>query len=434
MTMKNKTLKDLSELGKLDEQLNIDVLVNHNIFEATYLFQNNYFEDCAEIVASTLKKAIKAELFNQLDTLLSLKSQLISLGIMTEQQSDATNLMTLKTKERLINLQQYECLNLQLNMLINNHGGPNSQINKFKQILTNPLLQNESSAISTKAKCIFYGMLGYLNAKLGEYAAAQKYYKKLLQTYECDLYFTLETPKDLIIIYSNLVNMNIGMRDFEEALTYIEQLKNLPQKYDCFAEESIQPDLMLRTLTQEIMIYSRQKKYYKVIEKVPAIKAYLGETNNLFKLTYQDLVVSYIAGAYQALDQKDMAITWFTLLEKYEHQELGTNNKVIGRLKKMLLLIDKKDQRGLAKAFGETTAFYKKYHIKGKYEYLFLMMIKNITQNNLNSAKIAPIFNEYLPLLESFIEPNTKDDDYRMFIVHWLKNKITSTQSLLASN
>ena len=432
--MKNKTLKDLSQLEKLDEQLNIDVLVNHNIFEATYLFQNNCFEDCAKIVESTLEKAVKAELFNQLDLLLSLKSQLISLGIMTEKQIDETNLMTLKTKERLINLQQYDCLNLQLNMLINNHGSPNSQANKFKQILVNPLLQNEKSAISNKAKCIFYGMLGYLNAKLGEYKTAEKCYEKLLKAYELNLYFMQETPKELVIIHSNLVNMNIGLRDFEAALTYIEQLKNLPQKYDCFREENIQPDIMLRTLTQEIMIYSRQKKYHKVVEKVPMIEAYLEKTNNLFKVTYQDLAISYIAGAYQALGQKDEAITWFTLLEKYEHQELGTNNKVVGRLKKMILLIDKKDQRGLAKAFGEATVFYKKNNIKGKYEYLFLMMVKNITQNDLHSPKIATIFKEYLPLLESFIEPNIDETDYRMFTVQWLKGKITSTQSLLASN
>lgn len=402
------------------------LFIHQKILEIGILLEYHELEKCAKILENVLEEAEKAELFGELDLLLNIKQKLIIHGILKEKQVDENRLDMLKNKERLINYQNYICLNLKVEMLMSATARkrvPNSQ---FGKLLANPLLKSESMALSVRSRCAFYMITGLINAKMKRYEQSQKCFKKAIDIYQSNPYFIEESIKYTVILYSSFINVSIAIAKYDEALLYIQKIENLMTEGTGSIHQEVNFDIQLRSISQKIMIYNAQYQYAKVIQQIPHVKKYLQKSPKSFRINYQQNTIRHIATAYQALQQKQEAFEWWDLLESYDHPEISSMIQAVSKIQKITLLIDQKNKELLEKIVVDTKEYFKKNHIQGKYENLLLAMFNNIVAlQDLDSPKIPIILQEYLPLLESFIEPNSQIRfDYRISIINWIKANI----------
>lgn len=401
----------------------IKASIKQKIFEINTLFNYNELEACSKLLKTALKEAYEAKLFSQLDTLLDIKQKLIQHGVIKEKQRDENRLEMLKNKERLINYQHYASLSLKVAMLQNNNTSKANYKNQFKKLLTNEYLKDPKLPMSARSQSIFNIIHGLANSENKDYKKAQQYFKKVVEIYDNNAYLIEESPESTMTVYGNFINMSIAARQYDCALEGIQKLQNILSRDTYFIHQDLHFDFQLRSFSQKIAIYTAQNHHAKVIQQIPYLKKYLKKGPTPFRALYQQSTIRCIARAYQALEQREKAFEWWTLLEEYEHPSLNNYTQTIGRIQKIILLIDQRNKALLLETLEKTKLYYKKYKVKGKYENLFLAMADAIAkQPSFECPQTHQIFQEYLPLFESFIEAgNSNIFDYRISVINWTK-------------
>ena len=235
-------------------------LRNH-LKQIEVLFTKSLYQQAAKILTKAISIAKENELYLELIECYHWQFKMRHVNHKMEKEED----LDLRNKE-LSSLHLYEN-NLEYRYLaarffatFDRVGAIRNEEDKvfFKNIIDNPLLQNENSAKTIKAKYNYFSIYSIYYALTHDFDNTYLVRKKLIKVFEEHPSFIAQHPMVYLKTYNNFIVSALRQKKYKEVLKSVEYLKNLTDNDPLFQDKVFQATVLLWSHLYKITISSEQ--------------------------------------------------------------------------------------------------------------------------------------------------------------------------------
>ncbi len=327
---------------------------------AEILLLKGLYKECAEQLVKAKKTAQEYESHEQLLEVLNLEKDLLLAEPLTDKIAEG---LTTLTKEQsqvqtiLLNKQVYFNWLLNLSLIKTTDTEGNEQLKILSEIIKDPLMGDESMALSYEAKTIFY-KIQIANATVNRDATAiGKWNERLIKHLESKnklLQYSLDT---YITALHSLAETQLQLEDFDAFKQSIDCLKNLKSNPLLNRQNLFVTNFISRMLELEYLSSTGQfEEAIALSEELETLSedyAPLLEVEHLLNLYYD------IAYCYFGANKYKSALNW--VQKALTNQEKNLNIEVVSyaRILYLVLLYERSDYDFLEHQISSASRFLK---------------------------------------------------------------------------
>lgn len=249
--------------------------VNQQIQEAYEKSQILYEKGLYEQALRLLKKAEKlSKTYEKFDWLLKVYKQLKLLytrKLAVNENEHYTNLylqLEQNTMRQFRNLWEYEWISNEIFNLyfkVNAAKNPNEKA-AYQKLMVHPLLENESKALSFRAKVFHFNIQAVCFEAIGEKRLCCQFRADTVALFEENPHFIEESLLNYIVVLNNLIVMLATLKEYEAFDKHFQQLLQIPQlvKRKLNDEESV---MFFRSRwSAQLQVLVQKKEFEQAIE------------------------------------------------------------------------------------------------------------------------------------------------------------------------
>ncbi|MDI9309272.1 MAG: hypothetical protein QM535_03560 [Limnohabitans sp.] len=419
----------LKTLHRYHSKSNNEVIMNNSLHYAEILFQKGLFDQSKKIIRKSKKIALENDLILQS---VNISKFNISFSLQNEKKAKALErelseaISNFKLAlEKLQNQFEYYELYVDFLTLIRTEGEifrTKRDLKKFKRIMNNQLIIDETRAISQEAKKIFFFINQTYSFLKGDFDTAYLHYKKFLEDDYIDRAGRIEDIEKVRLL-SNFCEICIRLNKTNEALSILEDIQK-------FSLKSVlnKGKQFYRYYDNLFVIYNKQAQFEKVIKLTKEIDSGIELYKDTIHKSKLISIYYQIAYSYFGIGDYKQSIKWLNLILNDSSSNL---RKDIICFSRILFLIVNYENNNLL--FIEYLIKSNEYYFSSRnklydFEKKIFTFFKKITTVS-DEKKIILLFTELLNILQKKSRQSIEINIYAYLdIESWIESKIQKKQ------
>lgn len=261
----------LRSLNDFHTSKTYNISVKEMLVSVEILFHKGLYSECLKLIERAQKEALECENFQLMLDLLMWKKKCsgYSLGLIKAYE---VNKEMDRYIELLKNLKDITDLYYESNILQANHEkfSRAKMLQKFKEILKNPLLKNEDKALSFSSRIFYHLIYANYYLTIDDQYKELSHLKKLIEIINQSLTYKVENPLDYISIYNRFLSVKKHFPDE----SFFDDIKRFRQFVDkvLIRKEVAQERVFVHSNTIEIEYYLLTNDFDKAVQKSSEIE------------------------------------------------------------------------------------------------------------------------------------------------------------------
>ena len=391
----NNILKSLriyhSEKSKLNELMDL-------LRDVQILYDKSLYKQCRKLLDKAKKIAVKYEKPAQILAILDWEKTLARTNAYAEiGEMELLNYYNdyKRTIEEINNINEYWKLATELFLLRKKKGEIRNKedLKKFNQIIKNPLLKDESKAITFLSKTFYYNTLGLYYLTNKDYHNLNKYCLKLVSHLESNP--DLFKEDNYVSALYNLLLVQIELKNFEGALGTISKLRSINSE-----SVTMQARIFVTSYDTELNLYLRTGEFEKGLALVTTIEEglekYKGKINSESELLFQ----YNIAYLFFGLGKLDDSLKWVNLIINNKDLTIRDDIQCFARILNIIVHFELGNYDLIEYIVKSTRRYLSSKNTLNRFELTVLNHIRKLINTKTESEKLA-IYEEWKYELES---------------------------------
>lgn len=260
----------LRSLNDFHTSKTYNIAVKEMLVSIEILFHKGLYSECLKLIERAHKEALECENFQLVLDVLMWKKKCsgYSLGLIKayEVNKEMDHYIGLLKNLKDVTDLYYESNILQAN---NEKFSRTKMLQKFKEILKNPLLKREENAFSFSARVFYHLIYANYYLTVDDQYKELSHLKKLIEILNQSLTYKVENPLDYISIY----NRFLSVKKYFPDETFFDDIKRFRQFVDkvLIRKEVAQERVFVLSNTIEIEYYLLTNDFGKAVQKLSEI-------------------------------------------------------------------------------------------------------------------------------------------------------------------
>ncbi|MEO6882473.1 MAG: hypothetical protein ABI199_00460 [Bacteroidia bacterium] len=419
---------NISMSAQLKEQIN-DIEV---------LFDKALYKQCRKALEKVKKQAYFYEKFYLILEIINLEKKLIDMeahfGMMD---IDLNDLLEKENKviEQSGNFGKYQIIFSKLNYWVRQKMVMrNSKEQSFTEYLLNePLMQDESRALSISAKIVFHHIKGmYYMASGSGLDKTLVHFTALLKLMDTYPQMAKEMSKRYLSAINNIVFCHLAENKYEKCFNNIDKMRSLLTLPE-FASIDLQLKIFTSSYNAELLIYNDLGEFDKAVKLVNPIAAGLKKYEG--KINTEEVVIFYynISAVYFGNGDFHKALLWNNKILNEREKELRQDLYGFSRLLNLIIHYELGNTQLIEYEIRSVIRLYSSKDKTHKFEHLVLEYIRKLIKVK-RGASTETIFLDFKKEMEILIEDKFERVALEFFdFISWIESKtekITFAQAI----
>lgn len=419
----------LKSLDSFHVNSSVDSKLNDLYHQAEILYKKGLYKQAKKSVLKAKEIANHNELFPMILNLLEMERYLVIALFGHEELIHQLDLIMQEKKdaeEKLGNLNEYLRIRDSLYIIHNKIGivRNKEERKQVDEIMKHPMLKNEKSAVSVKAKYFFHYAWSTYGFMIQDVKTDYDHTKRALEILEKSPHLIPDNINRYLGSLYSFSGAALGMQKDLEFLTTVRKIRSIPIQYPRAVNQSIRVNIFQRSYQAEVDYYIKRSRFsdgismrreldegYKVYEEQLSV-------SNRLVFCLNMLMLNFGYGDYNT------AINWVNEIFRYSKTDTRQDIQAIARMFNLVCHFELGNNLLLPYVVKSTYRFISKRHRLFKVEKVFLKYLRQSTKF-FDKRDLLDLFSkmrkELLPLAQDKYERTVFD--YFDFI-HWLDAKI----------
>jgi hypothetical protein len=417
----------LRSLDAFHANSSIDAQLKRQLHFAEILYKKSLYDQCSRMLDAARRLATKHEKHSSLLEIFHWEKKLIEKDNYSgHEEEDLQNLLNedARIAERIKNFNDYWNIKSRLFVLLNKKGKvrTNEELNKFKKIIDNTLLQKESKALSTETKYLFHHIYSAFNFGTGDYNRSYQHLKKNILLIESNTDLFKEEPNLYFSLLTNTIYVGNQLRKYEEVMENMKKLKAIPETLDTKGNEDLEIKLFSSAFSIEITLYISLGEFEKGISLVPKIEAGLSLYEEKLSPVRKAYFCFNIAVLYFGAEKYSVALKWINRLLNDPAINESQDIHCFAEIFNILIHLELKSQELLPYAVKSLQRYLNSRNRVYKFETVFLEFAGRLLASKKDDQKIYKRFYDDLMTLS---KDNFEKNVFEYFdFISWVLSKM----------
>ncbi len=282
----------LRSLDIFHAQSSIDARLKKELHCAEILYKKTLYDQCARLLSSARKLAIRYERYSTLLEICQWEKKLTEKDNYSGKSDDDINNLLAVDEEiarKIKNLNDFWNIKSRFFMLLNKTGKVRNaeEMKKFKAIISHPLLKSDEQALTHETRYLYHHIYSAYYFGIDEYENSHQHLAENIRLIEENTDLFREEPNIYFSILTNAIYISSQLNKFGEAFELLEKLRKVPQTFEIGNNEDMEIKLFSSALSIEITLYNSMGEFERSSSLFPLIedglKKYEGRINPLRK-------------------------------------------------------------------------------------------------------------------------------------------------------
>lgn len=388
----------LRALRNFNEDLTDNLTALQTLIDLEILFNKKLYDACLQVIEKMLKFTIEKELLNSTiqylqwyRRILLRKGDYTLLAKKAEYLNNEANFCF----RQLENLNGYRDIQSSILGIISKKGIllAKEDMDALEEIIKNPLLENESKAITFHSKCHFY------EAWVWYYSHTHKPEKSQL-TSEAYVYFLennnakiLQYPQVYFSAVTNFVTRCCSIDQYDKALLGIEKLETIPTLKGAKVSEGLKTEIKFFAIERKLLIYIQKRNFEKAVQFYEETNPFIEKNKSNVHVSFLSIYRIFTAIANFHQNELDATLTQIRNMFDDKNDSQRFDNYLYAHLLQIMTHIEMKNYRLIPYQIQAAKRFCKAKKFKQKSLTLFFELIgkwlKAETQTDINNIKLS---------------------------------------------
>lgn len=419
----------LRSLDAYHANSSIDAQLKRQLHFAEILYKKSLYDQCQRILERAKHLASKHEKYSSLSEIVHWEKKLIEKDNYSgKEDADLQKILEEDAviAGRIKNFNDYWNIKSRLFVLLNKKGKVRTkeELQKFKKIIDNTLLQKESKALSTETKYLFNHIYSAFYFGTGDYRKSYQHLKKNISLIETNTELFREEPNLYFSLLTNTIYVGSQLKKYDEVKENMKKLKAIPETLDTKGNEDMEIKLFSSAYSIEITLYITLGEFEKGIQLVPKIEAGLlrfGEKLNPVRKAY---FYFNIAVLYFGAGKFSTALKWINRLLNDNSINESQDIHCFAEIFNLIIHIELNNEDLIPYAVKSLQRYLSARHRVYRFENIFLDFVNQLMRAKKKEEKISL----YKKLNDQFIKLSSDHFEKTVFeyfdFISWTKSKI----------
>ena len=361
----------------------VDAELKRDIHYAEILYKRSLYDQCAKVLASAKKFAIKYERQSSLLDIYIWEKRLIEKDNYSGKTEADINQFLNEDKligEKIKSFNDHWNIKSRLFMILNKQGKARTkdELQRFKKIIDNTLLDTASDGLSSETKYLYNHIYSAYFFGVGDYEKCYVYLKKNIDLIEETKHIFEEEPNIYFSVLTNIIYICSQLKKFDEAFLFVKKLREVPATFDIGKNEDMEIKLFSSSFSIELTLYNTLGDFEKSMDLIPAIEdgleKYQGKINKLREAYFY----SSIAVAYFGAEKYSQALRWNNKILNDKKIEQHEGIHCFAKIFNLIIHIELKNESLIPYTYRSTHRYLKQKEREYKFESVFMKFVEQM--------------------------------------------------------
>lgn len=373
----------LQSLTAYHSNSSIDAQLKKDLHSAEILYKKTLYDQCAKLLSSAKKVAIKHEKHSSLLEINLWEKRLMEQNnYQGRTDEDILNILHEDSiiSEKIINFNEFWNIKSRFFIILNKQGKVrNSQeLERFKKIIDNTLLNSEDKALSTETKYLYYHIYSAYYFGIGDYEKSYTNLVKNVELIEKNADIFKEEPNIYFSVLTNAIYIGQQLKRHDEVFRDLKKMREAIKLIDTSKNEDLAVRMFSSANSIELTIYLQLGKFDEAVALVPTIENGLRSYQE--KMSKVRLAYFYfsVAAAFFGAEKYSLASKWINKIINSPDFEESEDIYCFAQIMSLIIHIELKHDDFIPRSFKITHRFLSNRNRVYKFENLFLDFIGKI--------------------------------------------------------
>ncbi len=383
----------LNSLTAYHANSSIDAQLKRDLHSAEILYKKTLYDQCAKLLLSAKKIAHKYERHSSLLEINLWEKRLMEQNNY-EGKSDDDILEVLNEdsliSEKIKNFNDYWNIKSRFFIVLNKQGKVrnSSELERFKKIIDNTLLNSEDKALSTETKYLYFHIYSAYYFGIGDYEKSYINLIKNVELIENNSEIFKEEPNIYFSVLTNAIYIGQQLKKYNEVFANLKKMRESIRLVDTSKNEDLAVRMFSSANSIELTIYLQMGKFDEAVALVPTIESGLNKYNE--KMSKVRLAYFYfsVAAAFFGAEKYSLALKWINKIINSPDVEESEDIYCFAQIISLIIHIELKHDNFIPHSFKTTHRFLSNRNRVYKFENVFLDFIAKVLKTTKREEQI----------------------------------------------
>ena len=420
----------LKSLDAYHSNSSIDAQLKRNIHAAEILYKKTLYNQSAKLLRSAKKVATKYERHTTLLEIQMWEKRLIEKDNYTEVKEIQLEKIIEEdriTLQKIANFKEFWNIKSRLFYILNKKGKVRSveELNNFKSIIDNVLLEREDSAQYHETKYLYNHIYSAYYFGIGDYVNSYEHLIKNIDLIESEIDAFKEEPNIYFSVLTNTIYVASQLKRYDDVFKFLDRLHSLPERMKIDGNEDLDIKLFSSAYSIELTIHSITGNFEKGIELVPIIEEGFKLYGNKINNVRTAFICFNIAVLYLGAEQQSKALKWINRILNDVDIAKSEDLHCFAQILNLIIHLELGNQRLIPYALKSTQRYLNTRNRVYKFEGVILKFISKALRIK-DEEKAVEVYTGLKEELLILKQDNFEKTALEYFdFVAWAEHKIT---------
>lgn len=370
----------LRSMDSFHNQSSIEAELKRDIHCAEILYKKTLYDQCAKILNSAKRMALKYEKHSILAEIYVWEKRLIEKDNYSGKSDEELAAIKSADEDVAIKIKNYNDfwnIKSRFFMLLNKTGKVRSEeeAKKFNSILKNPLMAKEENALTIESRYLFHHIYSAYYFGMDNYRESYGHLVKNIRLIENNIDLFREEPNIYFSVLTNAIYIGSQLKKYDEVFLYLEKLHHVKEIFRIVESEDMDIKLFSSANSIEITLHNSLGEFEKSEELVPAIEEGLNKYEDRLNPLRKGYLYLNIAVGYFGLGKYSLALRWINRLLNDPGIEENQDLHCFAQILNLIVHIELKNEDLVPYTYRSTHRYLKMRKRVYKFETMFMEFI-----------------------------------------------------------
>lgn len=400
------------------------------LFTVEILYEKGLYDLCQKEIDKTAKVAEKVENYSLMIELLSWERKVkgYTKGFQAAYQTNQRIKHYMKLQMNQIELTDlyYESLNLRYAGF---QARDSQQIQKFEELLANPLLTSEDSALSLVGKIRYHLVHSNYYYVKNDVQNESKHLAKIIILMNTSEYYAIENPFDYVYVYYYWLD-SLRKEQPEIFHRHLSDFRKFTDRVE-ISKEKVKLLIFVFSNLAEVDMLITQRKYQQALDIIPNIEAGWNERKENIEPAWHIKFYYQVAYIHLALGNHKKALHYLNIILNNYEEEQRADYFNYAKILNIITHFHLQNFELIPYLHTTTISYYKKRNKLHPTENIILKLFKN-TSNYTDKRSISVSFHKLLENLHELDDLNYEKPAFDLFDLELWVQAVLENQNMYA--
>lgn len=418
----------LKSLRSYYSEQSISSQLKQEIKNVEILYNKALYKECEKFVSRAKELARKYEKFYYWFELISWEKKLLDSAYESGIVSRDLDEIIAEEEEviaKLRNLAEYTVIYSKINLIFRSGGFTRNEKERkiVEDIADYHLIKGKNTALSTKAASICYYIKGLCAATNRDYESSFEFFNRTKEILDNNPLIKYDTGSRYVMTLFHLLRCHIDNKDFEEAKTLINDIRELASKKG-FNSVDIAVRIFANSYNQELVLLQTTGEFEKSIELIPVIEKQQEEYGDKISKEMEVLLTYNKAYSHFGVGNYKKALQYLNEVLNDNEQNLRQDVYSFARLFNLVIHFELENYDFLDYVIKSTNRYLSKHERDYKIENACIKHIRKLSKTATNVNRIE-IFEKMHADIQKLLEDQNERVVLEYFnVTAWIESKL----------